>query len=413
MDVRPDRVPVSGAVPDEAKGSPEGDGISVSSTYRTNRGYVQKTLLIQFYRSRARYVQRSLQHGWRLLRTRPRGWRNFLINHLASELRLPYAPAMPVHITIEPTTACNARCPVCETGAMVLGRKAGTMDLLHFQRVVDQIAPGANTLLFYFMGEPFLNKSAYEMVEYARRKGLYVATSTNGDFVDPQRLVDCGIDMVYFQVGGMTEPTHQRYRINSLLSRVVPNLEAAIAAKRAKYGDSVPPDRYRELPPKIVLGLIVMKHNEHEIPAFLEWGKQLGADQVNLVPPVVRNVAQGKMYLPDSDQFWLYDRSEFETNGKLVPKPAHKNDCTLIWNSTIITWNGDVVPCCRDPQAKFVMGNVFETPLRKIWNNEKYVAFRKRLLRDQKSIGICRLCTEFVIPVPVAPRAQPAVPIGL
>ena len=348
-----------------------------------------------------RYLWRVLRRGAYLLAKRPRGWHQFLVNQLAAELRISYAPAMPVHVTIEPTTACNARCPVCETGANILSRPKGTLDFLHFQRVVDQIAHSTNTLLFYFMGEPFLNKDAYDMVKYAKTNGIYVATSTNGDFVDPDKLVDCGIDMVYFQIGGMTESTHQVYRINSELARVIPNLEATIAAKRAKYGNKLSADQFREAAPKIVLGLIVMKHNEHEIPEFLAWSDRIGADQSNIVSPVVRSIEQGKTYLPDDDKFWLYDRELFNKNGTLVPKPAHQNDCTLIWNSTVITWNGDVVPCCRDPLGKFVMGNVFEKPLRQIWNNDKYRAFRKRLLTNQNSIGICRLCTEFWVPTPV------------
>jgi len=307
---------------------------------------------------------------------------------------------MPVHITIEPTTACNAKCPVCETGANVLGRAQGNLGFEHFKRVMDEVAPYTNTLLFYFMGEPFLNKSSYDMIRYAKEKGIYVATSTNGDFVDPQRLVDCGVDLVYFQIGGMTQKTHETYRVASHLDKILPNLGAAIAAKRQKYGSRLEGEEYRRAAPEIAVGLIVMKHNEHEIPEFLDWGNRIGADRVNIVPPVVRTVAQGRQLLPNDSKFWVYDYDAFQSDGVLEPKPSHHNDCTLIWNSTVITWNGDVVPCCRDPRGKFVMGNVFETPLKQIWNNKKYRAFRKRILTNQSSVGICRLCTEFTPMIP-------------
>ena len=53
---------------------------------------------------------------------------------------------------------------------------------------IDEVAPYTSTLLFYFMGEPFLNKNAYEMIRYARENGIFVETCTNGDFVDAEEL---------------------------------------------------------------------------------------------------------------------------------------------------------------------------------------------------------------------------------
>ena len=42
--------------------------------------------------------------------------------------------------------------------------------------------------MFYFMGEPFLNRHAYDMIRYARNRSIYVETCTNGDFVDTKKM---------------------------------------------------------------------------------------------------------------------------------------------------------------------------------------------------------------------------------
>ena len=50
-----------------------------------------------------------------LLTTRPKGWKSLLWNSSMAQLRA--GPLMePVHVSIEPTNASNARCPSCETG---------------------------------------------------------------------------------------------------------------------------------------------------------------------------------------------------------------------------------------------------------------------------------------------------------
>ncbi len=52
----------------------------------------------------------------------------------------------------------------------------------------------------------------------------------------------------------------------------------------------------------------------------------------------------------------------------------------LDWNNPDINWEGDVTPCCGSYDYKQdSLGNVFETDIYKIWNNEKYMNSRLRL----------------------------------
>ncbi len=136
-----------------------------------------------------------------------------------------------MNVTIEPTNVCNLECPVCETGAGVLGRPGGHMTLDQFRTIIDKVGAHTNTLMFYFMGEPFLNRQSYEMIRHAKQRGIpYVQTCTNGDAVNPEKLVDCGIDEVSFQIGGTSQETHQVYRVNSNLERVLRNLRRRCAS---------------------------------------------------------------------------------------------------------------------------------------------------------------------------------------
>ena len=59
----------------------------------------------------------------------------------------------------------------------------------------------------------------------------------------------------------------------------------------------------------------------------------------------------------------------------------------------VINWNGQVLPCCYDQYEKYKLGNVFKEGLKKVWNNQEYIKFRKIVLKNQKSIPMCDTCT--------------------
>ncbi len=59
-----------------------------------------------------------------------------------------------------------------------------------------------------------------------------------------------------------------------------------------------------------------------------------------------------------------------------------------------MTWDGDIVPCCFDKDAKYVMGNIHQQSFKDIWNGQKYHEFRAQLFQNRKEIDICRNCTE-------------------
>jgi radical SAM protein with 4Fe4S-binding SPASM domain len=312
------------------------------------------------------------------------------LEHLKSTASLArnstFVAGRPMNITIEQTNVCNLDCPVCETGAGVLGRTKGQMTLGQFQTIIDKVGSHTNTLMFYFMGEPFLNKHAYEMIRYAKDAGIpFIETCTNGEFVDPVRLVASGLDKISFQIGGMSQETHEVYRVKGKLDRAMANLAATIGERNRQRSKL-----------QIDVGFIVMKHNEHEVDLFRRTAMELGADRALVVDPCVRTVEQGRTFLPVNRAHWIYDEGAFD-RGILKPKVLPDNACPWIYYSLAIHVNGDVVPCCRDPKGQEVMGNILRQDLDEIWNGPRYQEFRARIQRDQGSVGICRLCSSYPV----------------
>lgn len=77
---------------------------------------------------------------------------------------------MPVSISIEPTTACNLRCPECPSGLRSFTRPTGNIKFELFKRTIDQMHSHVMQLNFYFQGEPFIHPQFCDMVSYAHSK---------------------------------------------------------------------------------------------------------------------------------------------------------------------------------------------------------------------------------------------------
>jgi radical SAM protein with 4Fe4S-binding SPASM domain len=89
-----------------------------------------------------------------------------------------------------------------------------------------------------------------------------------------------------------------------------------------------------------------------------------------------------------------YSRYKPGPDGRWVLKNSLHNECWRMWTSCVVTWDGRVVPCCFDKDAKYQLGQLTGNTFAEIWNGEKYRQFRNQILRNRKSIDICRNCSE-------------------
>ena len=111
-------------------------------------------------------------------------WTSYQLTRLTGQ---PLQWGTPMTISIEPTTACNLRCPECPSGLRSFTRETGNLKEDFFRKVIDEQYRRLMYLIFYFQGEPYINPKFLDMVKYAHRKGVYTITSTNGHFLTPEK----------------------------------------------------------------------------------------------------------------------------------------------------------------------------------------------------------------------------------
>ena len=97
-------------------------------------------------------------------------------------------------------------------------------------------------------------------------------------------------------------------------------------------------------------------------------------------------------YLPKNNSYSRYELN----NRELKVKGKQKNHCFALWKSSIVTWDGLVVPCCFDKNAVYKFGKLNGTPFIDVWKNKEYNSFRRKILKNRKEISICKNCTSGV-----------------
>ena len=145
----------------------------------------------------------------------------FILSRL---LKKPIMIGAPVSLTLEPTTACNLKCPECPSGLNSFTRPTGKMDIDLFKKIIDEQYSTLTYLLLYFQGEPYLHPAFTNMIKYASQKNIYTATSTNAHFLTEEncrKTIESGLDRIIISIDGIDQMTYQQYRIDGHLEKVI------------------------------------------------------------------------------------------------------------------------------------------------------------------------------------------------
>ncbi len=291
---------------------------------------------------------------------------------------------MPFSLSIEPTTACNLGCPECPSGLKQFTRPTGKLDLSLHQNMLDQLHKHAFYINYYFQGEPFLHPNFLELIRQAKRKKIYTATSTNAHFITKkvaQEIVESGLDRLIISIDGLTQETYENYRVHGTLSKVLEGTQHLVEAKKTM----------RSKTPHLIFQFLAVKPNEHEIPSVFKLGKEMKIDEVRIKSAQLYEYQNGNPLMPENEK---YSRYKLQSDGTYKLKYKTGNHCWRMWSSSVLTWDGKVVPCCFDKDAQHVLGTIEQTPFKKIWENQKYVDFRQAVLSHRNKIDICQNCSE-------------------
>lgn len=290
----------------------------------------------------------------------------------------------PISMAIEPTTACNLRCPECPSGLRSFSRPTGKLDVSLFEKIMRDVSEHLVYLTFYFQGEPYLNPQFLDMVNVANRQRIYTTTSTNAHFLNnenAEKTVRSGLNRLIISIDGASQETYESYRKEGDLTKVLEGTKNILKWRK----------RLKSKSPKVVWQFLVVRPNEHEIPKIKRLAREYGVDKVAFKTAQIYDYKNGSDLIPSVEK---YSRYRSNDDGTYSIKNQLENKCWKMWQSCVITWDGQVIPCCFDKDASHSMGNVSEQPFSEIWYSKPYQNFRNALLTSRSEIEICKNCTE-------------------
>lgn len=220
-----------------------------------------------------------------------------------------------------------------------------------------------------------------DFFSFLTRSGNYrLIVSTNGHFLSEEKvaiLASSCLTEIIVSLDGMDRATYSDYRCGGdfeVVAEGIRNLSAAIRMKRSSL--------------KLTIQYLVTRNNEHQIPRVREFAAETNA-KLRLKSMQICSEDHIPYWQPRERRFSRYEA----TDGKYGIRSTLPDRCARIWFNPVVTWEGLVVPCCFDKDARFVMGDLRKNSFSEIWNGKEYRNFRRMVSSGRSEIEICKNCT--------------------
>ena len=195
-------------------------------------------------------------------------------------------------------------------------------------------------------------------------------------------LVESGLSLLIVSIDGATQETYERYRVRGNLERVLGNMKRLAAVKRA----------LRREQPEIFFKMLLNRYNQDEVDEARHLAEACGAAFLL------------------NEKFWCPDdhRQEWAVGAPQVPSPLQaralafettiSSYCRQLWDSVIVTANGDVHPCCLTYEAEHAIGNLalLEKNDNSALNSAVFEVKRHRILDLDRRGSYLPICTRNV-----------------
>ncbi|HEX7401430.1 MAG TPA: radical SAM protein [candidate division Zixibacteria bacterium] len=283
----------------------------------------------------------------------------------------------PLFYSIEITNNCNYSCRYCPQGNPDNhSPKKGKMDLDLFEDILKNVSKLKPVAQIYLTGsgEPLLHPELEKFITRSNQYGFIPSFSSNGSLFTQERIVSL-LHSGKFSLTVDFSPdkeTYETYRTGGNWEKVYNNLKSLLHAKK-ETGTYYPKIEIRDMS---TIALSSLEEKERSLADLKKMFDDL---------PVNR-FSQLKVHR------WT---GNIDQSIALSSVKGNKYKlCTHPWSIFVITWSGDVIPCCRDFGSEYVFGKINGTDdLLKIWNNGKIRSLRKSLAEKKpQEINICKDC---------------------
>ncbi len=296
--------------------------------------------------------------------------------------------------SIEVTTYCNLKCPMCYHGGISGYSKINRMMSLEtFKNIWDKISNHVSSVILVGQGETFLHPNIYEILEYIGKKPITIDTNANIP-INMDRLLKTNVANLVFSVDGIDQKTYATYRVNGSFDKAIKNIEQVVAAKRRHKANNL----------HLEFKYVLFQHNEAHLPVAKQMAEKLGVDNFRTEACIAAPsmpVEVIKKFMPRGHHSSLYQRIRYVdfSRQRIVPtEERNYPHCIYILNNFSIQVDGSVSPCCAVADYEFTFGNLLNNTLDEIWTSDPYRKFRQRVIIDRNQEPLCARCSMIAAP---------------
>ncbi len=246
-------------------------------------------------------------------------------------------------INIPVTDRCNLKCTMCP--------RQNTEELIEVDipddalRSLLKTACDLSGILLQGLGEPLLYKNILNVIKQLKREmhgDSEIGLTTNATMLNRDtgiKLLDSGVNFLYFSVDAATKPTYEAIRIGADFDSVIKNISRFSQSRSTRGIGS----------PRLMMNFVIMQQNLHEIGAFAALARELGIENVTYSHCL--GAQSGKMELADKKMLG----EQFEAaigvatgNGLNIyfpPLEKAKEEKCFFMERAVVLAQGDVVPC--------------------------------------------------------------------
>jgi radical SAM protein with 4Fe4S-binding SPASM domain len=278
--------------------------------------------------------------------------------------RIQKVSDFPLHVDVEISSACDLNCPMCYTTTEEFKNKVGSgfMDFELFKKIIDEcVKKNLFSIRISFRGEPFIHPKVFEMIKYAKEKGIKeVSTLTHGGRLDEKKfgeLVDLGLDWLTISFDGIGE-TYEKIRFPLKFDDAVQKIGNYQKIKKEK----------KSVKPVIKVQTVWPAVSENPKEYFDIFNKI--TDQVAANPLID----------------YLGNDSDIEYEENFV--------CPQLWERLVIGSDGEALLCSNDEMGSYKIGNANKESLHSIWHGKKMNKARELHIKHMgvDKVSPCKYC---------------------
>lgn len=256
-------------------------------------------------------------------------------------------------VTIELTSICTLKCPLCPTGTGKLQRENKFIPLEYVKKIVELTRPIAQGYVLSMWGEPILYPWLDEAMKLSAPSPTWISTNLNCKESVVQALARHEHAHVMAAIDTVDPSEYTEYRVGGNYERVLENLKILALGKCQTYVQFlVDPDDYDQ-------------------ERFLVFVKKYGVEDHNIIIKSKRS------------NFTLMEKEN-----------VIRGNCHSPFSGLFFDCDGNQLPCCNDVKSDLHINNIRNIKLLEdMIASDSIKRVRKNLARNKnryKSCGQCR-----------------------